>query len=167
MIVRTQVTSKPEKPTRPSKEQMVSIDKFGKEVMDVGFTILPALLLRAQSRLGLNAPQMMLVIHLIDHWWKADEKPYPSVKTLGERIGIKRRQMQRYITDLCDRGYLKRIDRMSKQNGRMSNYYDLSGLVSELGKYAKEFKDADEQAKAIQEGVKQKGGNKKMKGGTS
>src|SRR4051812_6797635 len=40
--------------------------KWGKRVMDLGFCIVPSLLLRAQRRLGLSPTQLAILMHLAD-----------------------------------------------------------------------------------------------------
>lgn len=144
------------------KEKQASIQKWGKDVMDEGFTILPAILLRGQQRLGLNPTQMMVLIHLADYWWQKDSKPYPAMKTIAERMGISRRQLQRYMGDLEQAGLLQRIERKAQHKGKLSNEFDLSGLVERLKKLAPEFKEANERSKALRQGVTRRGGNKQQ-----
>jgi len=135
-------------PQNTKKEtQQASEKKWGKEVMKVGFNIIPALLLRAQRRLGLNSTQLNLLLHLTDYWWSADRMPYPTIDTLGERMGLKHRQVQRIITELENAGLIRRVERFAPHKGKMSNEYNLSGLVKKLREIAPEFLEADEQAK--------------------
>lgn len=136
--------------------------KWGAKVMDSGFCMLPSLLLRAQRRLHLNPTQLAVLIQIVDHWWDAGRKPYPSKKELSQRLGIGERQIQRYLTDLEDEGLIKRIPRYADHKGRMSNMYDLQGLVDKLTELEPDFREARNQArqsrqKAASLGFKRRG----------
>lgn len=150
-----------------SKDVQESIRKWGADVMREGFTILPAILLRGQQRLGLNPTQTMVLIHLTDYWWQKDKNPYPAMKTIAERMGISRRQLQRYMDDLEQAGLLHRIERRAQHRGKLSNEFDLSGLVSRLKELAPEFREASEQSKALRQSVTKRGGNKQRSGRAS
>lgn len=131
--------------------------KWGKEVMDsCGFCILPSLLLRAQRRLGLSATQLALVIQLIDFWWTEDQIPWPKKETLGQRLNLSDKQIQRLVRDLERRGFVKRVVRKTR-HGRTSNGYDLAGLVVELQKLAPEFAEAADAKRKVERrgGLKQ------------
>jgi predicted transcriptional regulator len=131
--------------------------KWGKEVMDsCGFCILPSLLLRAQRRLGLSATQLALVIQLIDFWWTEDKIPWPKKETIGQRLNLSDKQIQRLVRGLEQRGYVKRVMRKTR-HGRTSNGYDLSGLVVELQKLAPEFAAAADAKRKVERrgGLKQ------------
>src|SRR5882762_4697158 len=95
----------------PAKAKKASERKWGKPVMDLGFCIIPSLLLRAQSRLGLNPTQLAVLMHLADYWWDAERKPYPRVKSLGDRLKLGPRQVRRYIAELEQAGLVMRIER--------------------------------------------------------
>lgn len=133
----------PEKKSRKSPASQ----KWGAKVMDSGFCMLPSLLLRAQRRLHLNPTQLAVLIQIVDHWWDAGRKPYPSKKELSQRLGIGERQIQRYLTDLEDEGLIKRIPRYADHKGRMSNMYDLQGLVDKLTELEPDFREARNQAR--------------------
>jgi predicted transcriptional regulator len=139
---------------RPLKAAKASERKWGKPAMALGFCIIPSLLLRAQQRLGLNATQLALLMHLADYWWDVDRKPYPQKKTLGERLGLSARQVQRYIAELEGAGLVRRIERTAPGRGKISNEYDLSGLVAKLRELAPEFKAAEEEARKAREAVR-------------
>ena len=114
-------------PMRPLTATKASERKWGKAVLELGFCIVPSLLLRAQRRLGLNATQLSVLMHLADFWWALERKPYPSKKTLGDRLGLGPRQVQRYIANLEEAGFVSRIERRAAHRGKLSNEYDLPG----------------------------------------
>lgn len=115
--------------------------KWGKEVMDVGYCIVPSVLLRAQARLGLSGQQLVLLLQLYEHWWKNDKLPYPKKDTLATRMGISAKQVQRLTQQLEKAGYIQRR-RRSTYRGQTSNAIDFSGLVKRLKELAPEFATA-------------------------
>ncbi|WP_275098120.1 helix-turn-helix domain-containing protein, partial [Sedimenticola hydrogenitrophicus] len=76
-----------------NKTAQTSEKKWGKQVMKLGFSIIPSLLLRAQQRLGLNPTQLAVLLQLADYWWDEERKPYPSKRALSERLGLGPRQI--------------------------------------------------------------------------
>lgn len=136
-------------PLHQKQASRSSEKKWGKSVCDLGFSIIPSLIFRAQARLGLNATQLAVLLQLTDYWWDQDRHPYPSKATLGERLQLSPRQIQRYITELERAGFVKRIDRFASHKGRLSNQYDLSGLVAKLKKLEPEFREADDHRKQV------------------
>ncbi|HAF43540.1 MAG TPA: helix-turn-helix domain-containing protein [Gallionellaceae bacterium] len=133
--------------------------KWGKAVCNLGFSIIPSLIFRAQARLGLNATQLAVLLQLADYWWDQERHPYPSKTTLGERLQLGPRQVQRYIAELEEAGFVKRIERYAQHKGRLINHYDLSGLVAKLKKLEPEFREAEERRKQ----VSKRGGLRNMK----
>jgi predicted transcriptional regulator len=122
--------------------------KWGKSVMKLGFCVIPSVLLRAQQRLGLNPTQLAVLLQLADYWWDQGRKPYPSKQALSERLGLSPRQIQRYIAELEAAGLVKRIERHATNGGKLSNEYDLSGLVERLKKITPEIEAANEMKRA-------------------
>lgn len=142
---------------RPNKAARASERKWGKPVMDLGFCIVPSLLLRAQQRLGLNPTQLAVLMHLADYWWDVDRKPYPTVKTLGERMKLGARQVRRYIAELEAAGLVKRVERKAAHRGKLSNIYDLSGLVNRLKELEPEFRKVENEVKEKRRAVTRRG----------
>lgn len=129
--------------TESKKAVKTSERKWGKKVLKNGFCLFPSLLLRAQRRLGLSAQQLNVLLHLVDHWWEPTRMPYPSKKTIATRMNLSPRQVQRIIGDLEQAGLLKRIERQGNSNkGKLTNKYDLSGLVLRLKELEPEFTKA-------------------------
>lgn len=129
-------------------ETKESEKKWGVAVMQVGYCILPSILLRAQARLLINAQQMNVLLQLIEHWWTADGKVYPSKDTIAERVGLSSKQVQRHIKVLEEKGLVRRIPRVLKMRGKTSNEYDLSGLVAKLKTIEVDFREAKRLQKA-------------------
>ena len=119
--------------------------KYGKPVMDLGFCIVPSLLMWAQARLGINTVQFNIIMQLADFWWDPERKPYPAKKLLADRIGMSERQIQRQIAELEEAGLVTRIGRTRPGRGKTSNEYDLGGLVARLKELEPEFTTVQEE----------------------
>ena len=143
----------------PSRRQPLksSEEKWGKKVMALGFCIVPSLLLRAQSRLGLNPTQLAIILQLCEYWWESERKPYPSKKAMSDRLGISPRQVQRHLAELETANLISRIERRGSHGGKLSNRYDLEGLVLKLEELEPEFRLADESAKTRRRDVSKRG----------
>jgi len=149
MAEKTKTTSSNVVPLLQKMSSRSSERKWEKAVCDLGFSIVPSLIFRAQARLGLNATQLAVLLQLADYWWDQERHPYPSKTTLGERLQLSPRQVQRYISELETAGFVKRISRFATHKGRLSNQYDLSGLVAKLKKLEPEFREAEDRRKQV------------------
>jgi DNA-binding transcriptional ArsR family regulator len=136
-----------------AKTTKASEDKWGVDVMAMGFCVLPSLLFRAQRRLGLNPTQLAVLLQLADFWWDAGRKPFPKKADLAERLSLSDRQVQRHIADLEGQGFVSRIERRASHRGKISNEYDLSGLVAKLTALEPEFRQVADDAKARKRAV--------------
>jgi hypothetical protein len=117
-------------PQAAAKAARMSERKWSRAVMDVkGFCLFPSLLLHAQARLKMTPTHLAVVLHLIDYWWDVDRKPWPSKATLGARVGLSPRQVQRQMAELEEMRLVQRNERRGGHRGKLSNEYDLSGLV--------------------------------------
>ncbi len=134
---------------RPKQASLASERKWGRAVMKLGFSIVPSLIFRAQQRLGLNATQLAILLQIADFWWDHNRKPYPGLRTLGERLDLSPRQISRHIDELEEAGLVERVERRAKHRGRLSNQYDLSGLVARLAKLEPEFREVQEMKRKV------------------
>ncbi len=131
----------------------VSERKFGKPVMDLGFCIVPSLLIQAQARLGLNPQQLNIVLHLLDMWWEKESKPYPTRARIAERMGVSAKTVQRHVAEMEQAGLIQRIYRTRPGWGRTSNEYDLSGLVAKLQEIEPEISAERKEARSKRRNV--------------
>ncbi|MER8472745.1 helix-turn-helix domain-containing protein [Mesorhizobium sp. M1328] len=145
------------KPAPTIKTNKASADKWGQQVIELGFCLVPSLLLRAQQRIGLNPTQLAVLLQLCDFWWDKERKPFPSKETLAQRLSLSERQVQRYVAELEQAGLVQRIERRSSNGGKLSNTYDLSGLVKRLQELEPEFREIEESAKAARKAVTKRG----------
>lgn len=144
-------------PRQGKKATRASADKWGPKVLELGFCVLPSLIFRAQRRLGLNPTQLVVLLQLADFWWEAARKPFPKKMDLADRLGLSGRQVQRHIADLEQAGFVRRVERTAANRGKISNEYDLSGLVEKLKALEPEFREVAEEAKARKRAVARPG----------
>ncbi len=138
----------------PAKAKKASESKWGKPVMDLGFSIVPSLLFKAQRRLHLEPRHMGVLVQLLDFYWEDGRYPYPTKALLAERCNISPRQLQRIIVDMEEAGLVKRIERHhAGTNGKIANIYDLSGLEAKLKELEPDFTDVKKKAKAQRKDV--------------
>ena len=145
-------------PLRPVTAARASERKWGAAVMKLGFSIVPSLLLRAQRRLGLSPTQLAVLLQLADYWWDDARKPYPSKEALSGRLGLSPRQVQRHIADLEQAGLVQRVERIGAHGGKLTNIYDLTGLVRRLQELEPEFRQVEEEIKSRRRAVGRPGG---------
>lgn len=107
--------------------------------MATGFTVLPNVLIARQSDLGLNPIDMCIILHLSMYWWEVARKPFPSKGRIAAEIGLCPDTVRRHIKALEDRGLITRKARYDPYWGRLSNIYDLSGLIDAAKPYAQEM----------------------------
>jgi hypothetical protein len=119
--------------------------KWSSAVMKFGYTPIPNLLLRAQGKLQITPVQLNVLVQRAEHWWEADKDPYPAKDRIAQRMGKSPRQVQRYITQLEQKGLVARIERYGGRKAQTSNAYSLAGLVKRLQAVEPEFTKALEQ----------------------
>jgi DNA-binding transcriptional regulator YhcF (GntR family) len=136
-----------------AKKMTESIRKWGKPVIDAGFSIIPSVLFKYQEELELNAVDMNILLQLLDHWWKKSKLPMPSKKRLAKRLGVDVSTIRRHVAKLEGRNLIQRKKRFDDARGQRSNHYDLQGLVDALHPFAvranKESKAKREAKKAM------------------
>lgn len=146
------------KPKQASPEdKRVLNQKWGKATMDANYTVIPSALIKGQARLGIDAMELAVLVHLLDHWWQADKMPWPSKKTLGERLRVSDKTIQRAMVRLEQGKLIKRNPRFHKTGGRTSNEYDLTPLVERLKPIAADLVQAAKDAQKIKKQAERPG----------
>ena len=107
--------------------------------MSHGQCILPSILLRAQARLLLNSTQMIVLLQLIEHWWTADSKVFPSMRTIADRIAMTPKTVQRTVDVLVQKGLVTKKRRTLPGGGNASNEYTFLGLIKKLKNIEPDF----------------------------
>jgi hypothetical protein len=83
-----------------------------------GWVGIPVPFLRSYGSLkpyALTVAEAMFVIELMAYKW-SDKAPFPSYGTIGKRMGVSSKMVQRYAKQLEDKGYLKREARIGTSN---------------------------------------------------
>lgn len=127
------------------KDRRRAEDKWSPQVIKLGYTPLPSLLLKAQAKLKLKPVPLNVLLQVIEHWWDADKDPFPSKETIARRMKLSPRQIQRVLTKLEKDGFIKRVPRYSGRGQQTSNAYSLDGTVRKLKALEPEFRKAKEQ----------------------
>ena len=112
---------------------------WGKRVIGHGYTGVPSILIRSQARLGINAVQMTILMHLLDHWFDPSRPPFPSKRTLADRMGVKSKTIQNHMRELEKAGYVQREVRRTAAGDFNSNVYHLDGLVAKIKEIEPDF----------------------------
>ena len=64
---------------------------------------------------SITSGEAMFIVHVIAHKWKK-AAPYPSFKTIGNRMGVTHTQARNYARSLETKKYLRRKMRVGKTN---------------------------------------------------
>lgn len=149
----------PIKPNQTPPEDKSTLDKkWGKDTMKANYTVIPSALIRGQARLGIDAMELAVLIHLLDHWWQASKMPWPSKKSIGERLRVSQKTVQRAMVRLEKGGLIQRKERYHKgTGGRTSNEYDLSPLVERLKPIAADMVKASSEARSLRKTAEKPG----------
>jgi predicted transcriptional regulator len=122
--------------------------RWTKKVLEPGFTVIPAALLRALVRLHLGPNELSVLLQIIDHWWEDEDMPFPSKRRMAERLGVSQKTVQRSVGRLVAEGLIRRKARHGKHGGQTSNLYDLTPLVEKLTPIAEDMVKARDEARA-------------------
>lgn len=120
---------------RPESEATLSpasrvVAKYGKAGI-AGFQAVPDLLLKNQHKLGLTATDLVVLLNVLMHWWYPEQKPFPRSTTIGTRMGVTPRTVQRSLHQLEELGFLVR-----ERNEAGPTYLDPTPLVEKLSELA-------------------------------
>jgi len=122
--------------------------KWGVQLLKAGWTMLPNTIFMRQRALGLDSMDINILLILLSHWWRAENLPFPSKKTIADAIGCDASTVRRRIQSMESAGFITRIQRRQENDRSNTNQYDFSGLVNEATKLAKEELEAREEQRA-------------------
>lgn len=112
------------------------VTKWGDKVAARGFAQVPNYLLQINNFLSeenrLKPLELLVLIELVGSWWKKDDLPFLSIKTIALRCGASDRQVHRAIKQLEDLKLLTRTKRPRVRGIIASNAYDLNPLAETL-----------------------------------
>ena len=113
--------------------------KWGKPLLDTGWTLFPNIILEKQSALGLKAIEVNILMHLLTYWWDVDNTPHPSKQRMATALGVSTKTIQRNIASLEAAGFIKREPQFnSAGGGQSSNRYNFDGLIMHATEFAEE-----------------------------
>lgn len=129
---------------------------FGGKVMDHGYTAVPNILVRAQSRIGINTTQFNIIVQLLSYWIDPDQPPFPGKKDLANRMGINPVTLRKNIAALEQAGLIEREQRLTAAGDYGSNTYKLDGLIAKLKELAPDFDAEREERRKARKKVETK-----------
>jgi hypothetical protein len=122
--------------------------KWGKSLMEAGWTAFPSTILQNQQALGLDALDINIILYLSTYWWESENKPHPAKKTIALDLGVDPRTVQRRIAKLEAKGLVRREYRKDKNEGNNTNKYHFDGLIKASEPHALAKLDSIESRKA-------------------
>jgi hypothetical protein len=131
-----------------SKKPRAIEQKFGKELVEAGWTAVPNMLFEHMTALGIDSTDVVIVIHLLRYWWERETLPHPSKVTIAHAMGIHPRTVQRRIASLEHARLIGREQRRNLHKKSSTNIYHLDGLLEALKPYAVEEVQARDLARA-------------------
>jgi DNA-binding MarR family transcriptional regulator len=133
MNIRSPAATEPFAPATGASATNALQQKWG-TALHGGFVLVPSVLLRYQSELGIkDAGELLVLLHLLMSWWTPDEAPFPRVSTIADRMGVSARTVQRHLRSLESKHLVRRKGRRSDDSTkRARTTYDLAGLVRGL-----------------------------------
>ena len=117
---------------------------WGKAVLSHGYTGVPSIMIKAQSRLGITPLQMNIIIQSLDYWHDPERKPFPTKQDIASRMKVTGKTIQNNIRQLEQAGLIRREARRTACGDWNSNIYHLDGLVERIKKFKPDFAEAKE-----------------------
>jgi DNA-binding MarR family transcriptional regulator len=123
--------------------------RWTKTLIAPGWTAFPSVILECQHKLGLDAIDLTILMHLAKYWWYRDNPPHPSKGTIARCMGIDVSTVRRRIKAMEGVGFIKREPRFDPSSRRqINNVYHFDGLIEAVTPYAREALETKEQRKA-------------------
>ncbi len=107
-----------------------------------GFVPVPDVLIRNQQRLGLSPTEMVVLLNILVHWWRADKLPHPRPSVIAKRIGVTTRTVERAISSMEEKGLMQRLEREKTAEQPAVRRFDLTGLIKKVQGLAEETRSA-------------------------
>lgn len=63
-------------------------EKWGNTLLSEGFTVMPNIIFQHQKALKLKPLDVLVLLHLVAYWWKADEPPRPAKGTIANALDV-------------------------------------------------------------------------------
>ena len=115
---------------KATEQPRVIQEKWG-QALRAGFQVVPNVLIRAQSALGLDAIDVVILLNLTAHWWEKKDRPYISPARIATRMHVTTRTVERHLLKLEQKEFIRRCT-PKRTNGIYIRHYDLQPLVQKL-----------------------------------
>ena len=125
--------------TSPKRKKSSTEKIFGGAVMGHGYTGVPNIMVRAQSRLGLNPAQFNILIQLLSYYMDPARPPFPTKRELRNRTGLSDATLKKHMKALEQAGFIRREQQVTDAGDFGSNIYHLDGLIEKLKKLVPDF----------------------------
>jgi hypothetical protein len=73
---------------RPHADTEKILHQKWKSSLDGGFAAVPSVLIHSLQGLRIRAPELAVLVCLIDLWWLPADMPWPSKAKIAERLGV-------------------------------------------------------------------------------
>ncbi|MEZ5919342.1 MAG: helix-turn-helix domain-containing protein [Alphaproteobacteria bacterium] len=125
-------------------------DPWAPRIREEGLAEVPNLLLSINKYISrkekqISPTEIWVLFILISLWQQQPYYPIPTKNILAESLAMSTRQIQRALSGLEEKGYISRVSRF-ENNIRVSNAYDLNGVMDLLDKIAKTKSKIDQAA---------------------
>lgn len=136
--------------------------KWTKDLWNSGWTGIPTVIIERQQKLGLDEPDINILLHIISYWWKSEDKPWPSKVTIAKAMKRNPRTIQKRIAQIEKDKLIRREYRGGESGkGSKSNLYHLEGLIkAALPLAAEKVAKAAERRAVLAAAAKNKGKSK-------
>lgn len=132
--------------TKAAGELRENEKKWGPELLEPGWTLIPNVLLTKQHALGLSPVDINILLQILKHWWRAGEAPFPSQQKLARLMNVDPSTVKRHLRSLRELGFIDWKNHRRKDGGNAANRYDFSGLIEKARPYALEENAARREA---------------------
>ena len=112
---------------------------WGKRIRKHGYAAIPAIMVRAQHRLGVNPTQFCILVQLLEYWRIRERAPFPTKQQLADRIGVAASTIQQNMRALEQAKLVQRVKHRTAAGDWGANTYHLDGLVARLEALEPEF----------------------------
>lgn len=102
-------------------------DKWGAEIGEYGFTMVPNLLLENYKKLNFRPLEFVIWLQIERYRWSAEKLPFPSIETIADYSNVSDRTVSRKISTMHKKGLLKPLLRDG-----MSSQYSIELLIEKL-----------------------------------
>jgi hypothetical protein len=107
-----------------------NVKKWGRELIEAGWTLVPNVFLKGQRALGLSTTDLVILIQLMRHWWSRDNPPYVGKKALADAMGLEARHIRRRLNALQQNGLIASQRRKGPRGGDATSAYTFDGLIA-------------------------------------